>query len=113
MALHAEDALGCSGVSEIFNFALAVAALEAGSAKGLIAGQNGEVFNLVAAGAAAVGAVVAYERAIAEEQEVGVRVEEGSACVAAKAVYMPAVTSCVAYVSLGPELLESDCLART
>jgi hypothetical protein len=40
---------------------------------------------------AAVGAVVADEGAVSEEQQVGVRVEEGAARVAAEAVDMPSV----------------------
>ncbi|KFY20889.1 hypothetical protein V493_07604, partial [Pseudogymnoascus sp. VKM F-4281 (FW-2241)] len=67
------------------------AAAEAGGAEGLVAGQDGEVLDLVAAGAAAVGAVVADEGAVAEEEKVGVRVEEGVALVAAEAVEMPSV----------------------
>lgn len=42
---------------------------------------------------AAVGAVVADERAIAEEQQVGIRVEQGAARVAAKAVDVPSIPS--------------------
>ncbi|KFZ11385.1 hypothetical protein V501_04804 [Pseudogymnoascus sp. VKM F-4519 (FW-2642)] len=70
------------------------AAAEAGGAEGLVAGQDGEVLDLVAAGAAAVGAVVADEGAVAEEEQVGVGVEEGVALVAAEAVEMPSVVCC-------------------
>lgn len=43
---------------------------------------------------AAVCAVVAYQGAVAEEEQVGVRVEEGAARVAAEAVDVPSVASC-------------------
>jgi hypothetical protein len=41
---------------------------------------------------AAVCAVVAYQRAVAEQQQVRIRVEEGAARVAAEAVDMPSVS---------------------
>jgi len=91
MARHAEDALRGAGIAKVLDLALAVAAAEAVCAKGLVAGQNGEVLDLVAAVVAAVGAVVANERAVAEQQQVGVRVEEGAARVAAEAVNVPSV----------------------
>lgn len=75
MTAHAEDTLARARITQILNLPLAVAALEAGSAECLIAGQDGEVFDLVATGAAAVCAVVADEGAVAEQEEVGVRVE--------------------------------------
>lgn len=92
MATHAKDAQGCSGISEVVNLALAIAAAEAGGAEGLIAGKDSEVLNLVSAGTAAVGAVVADEGPVAEEEEVGIGVEEDAAGVAAKAVEVPSVT---------------------
>ena len=94
MTPHAKDALGGPGISEVVDFALAVAAAEAGRAECLIARKDGKVFDLVAAGAAAVGAVVADEGAVAEEEQVGVRVEEGAASVTAEAVQMPSVAGC-------------------
>lgn len=94
MAAHAKDALGGPCITEIFNLALAVSTAKAAGAKGLISGQDGQVLNLVATGAATVGAVVANEGAVAEEQQVGVGVEEGAAGVASEAVYMPSVASC-------------------
>jgi hypothetical protein len=48
---------------------------------------------------AAVGAVVADERAVAEQQEVRVRVEQGAAGVAAEAVNVPSVPRCLVSVS--------------
>lgn len=66
MAVHAENALRCSSISKVFNLSLAVATFETVGAKGLVSGQNGKIFNLVEAAAAAVGAVVAYEGTIAK-----------------------------------------------
>lgn len=100
MTLHAEDALRGPSISKVLNLALAVAAFEASGTEGLVAGEDGEVFNLVAAGAAAVGAVVADEGAIAEQEEVGVGVEEGAAGVAAEAVYVPPVAGCITNVRI-------------
>jgi hypothetical protein len=61
MAIHAKDALRRPRVSQILNLPLAIAALEAIGTKGLVAGQYGEVFDLVPAITAAVGTVVAYQ----------------------------------------------------
>jgi len=60
----------------------------------LIAGQDGEVFDFVATGAAAVGAVVADEGTVAEQKEVGIGIKESAAGVAAETVDMPSVASC-------------------
>ena len=94
MARHAEDALGGAGIAQVLDLSLAVAAAEAVGTEGLVAGQDGEVLDLVAAVVAAVGAVIADEGAIAEQQQVGVRVEQGAAGIAAEAVDVPAVSSC-------------------
>jgi len=92
MTRHAEDALAGPCVSQVVNLSLAVPAFEAVCAKGLITCEYGEIFDLIVAGGAAVGAVVADEGAVAEEEEIGVRVEEGAAGVAAEAVNMPSVS---------------------
>ena len=94
MATHTKYTLGGSGVSKVLNLALAVAAAEAGSAEGLIPGKDGKVFNLVTASTAAIGAVVTYKGTIPQQEKVGIRVEEGSARVASKAVQMPAISRC-------------------
>lgn len=92
MAGHAEDALRGACIAQILDLPLAVPAPEAVGAKGLVAGQDGEVFDLVPAVVAAVGAVVADQGAVSEQQQVGVRVEQGAARVAAKAVDVPSVS---------------------
>ena len=75
MALHAKDALRGFGVPQVLNLLLAVATLEAAGTKSLVTGQDSQILNLVPTRAAAVGAIVADEGAIAKEQKVGVRVE--------------------------------------
>lgn len=59
MTAHAEYPLRRAGISQILNLALAVPASKAVCAKGLIAREDGQILNLVSAGVAAVGAVVA------------------------------------------------------
>jgi hypothetical protein len=44
---------------------------------------------------AAISAVVADQRAVTEEQKVGIGIEEGAAGVAAEAVDVPSVASCL------------------
>jgi hypothetical protein len=72
MAIHAKYTLGCSRITKILDLLLAVPAFEAVCAECLIAGQNSEIFDLVPTIAAAVGAIVADERAIAEEEQIRV-----------------------------------------
>lgn len=67
MTTHAEDSLGGASISQVLNLSLAIATSETTGAKGLVAGQDGQVLNFVAAGVAAVCAVVANEGAVAEE----------------------------------------------
>lgn len=105
MTAHAEDALRCPSISEVLDLALAVSAPKACGTERLVAGENGELFDLVSACRAAVRAVVADEGAIAEEEEVVVRVEEGVAGMTAEAVEMPSVAgylgeSCVSRMEL-------------
>jgi hypothetical protein len=94
MARHAEDTLRGPGIAQILDLALAVAASEAVGAEGLVARQNGQVLDLVAAVVAAICAVVADERAIAEQEQVRIRVEERATGVAAEAVNVPSVARC-------------------
>lgn len=74
MAVHAEDALGCSGIAKVFYFPLAVATFETIRAESLITRQNSQIFYLVVAVAAAICAIVADERTVAEEEEIGIGV---------------------------------------
>jgi hypothetical protein len=60
VARHAKDALGSSGISKVLDFVFAVSTSEAACTESLISGQNGQIFNLVAASAAAICTVVAY-----------------------------------------------------
>ena len=83
-----------SGIAQVFDLSLAVPATEAGRAKGLISSEDCKVLDLVPAGTAAVGAVVADEGSIAKQEEVRIGIEEGIAGIAAKAIKMPPVSSC-------------------
>ena len=60
MTGHAEDALGSAGISEILNLVLAVTAAKTAGTEGLITRQDGQVFDLVPTGIAAVCTVIAY-----------------------------------------------------
>lgn len=91
MTAHAKDTLRRPRVAQIFYLPLAVSTPKTGCAKGLVSGQDCQVFDLVAACAAAICAVVADEGAIAEEEEVGVGVKKGPAGVATEAIQMPSV----------------------
>lgn len=91
MAFHAKDALRGPGIFEVFDLLFAVPTSKAGGAEGLVAGEDGKILDLVPTCAAAIGAVVADQRAVAEEEEVGIGVEEGLARVAAEAVNVPSI----------------------
>ena len=75
MAVHAKDALRRSRIAKVLDLFLAIAAFEAVCAKSLVTSQYSQIFNLVVAGAAAVGAVVADQRPVAKEEEVRIGVE--------------------------------------
>jgi hypothetical protein len=92
MTGHAEDTLRSAGIAQVLDLALAIPAPEAVGTEGLVAGQDGEILDLVAAVVAAICAVVAYQGAVAEEQQVRVRVEQRAARVAAEAVNVPSVS---------------------
>lgn len=49
MALHTEDTLRCPRIAQVLDLLLAVPALEALGAKSLVAGQDGQIFDLVRA----------------------------------------------------------------
>lgn len=89
---HAEYALRCAGVAQIIDLPLAAATSETASTECLIAGQYSEVFDLVSASAATVSTVVTDERTVSKKEKIGIRVEKGTACMAAKTIYMPSIT---------------------
>lgn len=91
MAFHTKDALRRPGIFEVFNLLLAIPTAEAGGTKGLIAGEDGKILNFVPTRTATVGAIVANERAVAQEEQVGVGIEEGVAGIAAEAVNVPSI----------------------
>lgn len=94
MTAHAEDALARARITQILNLPLAIAALEACGAKGLVACQDGKVLDFVAAGAAVVCAVVANEGAVTKQEEVSIRIEQRPTRVAAETVEMPSMAGC-------------------
>lgn len=65
MAVHAEDALGRTRVAKVFDLSFTVSASEALRAERLVARQDGQVFDLVATGVAAIGAIAADQGAVA------------------------------------------------
>lgn len=75
MTAHAKDALAGARISQVLNLPLTIPAFEACCAESLITRQDSEIFDFVSTGAAAVGAVVADEGSIAEQKQVGIRVE--------------------------------------
>lgn len=93
MTIHAKDPLRCTRISEIFNLPLAVPTLKAIGTEGLVACQNGEILYLVAAAVAAICTVVADQRAIAEQEEVRIRVEQGLASITPEAIDVPPIAS--------------------
>ena len=66
MAFHTEDALGGSSIAQVVDFLFAVPAAKTAFAKGLLAGQDGQVLDFIRARTATVGAVAADERTVAE-----------------------------------------------
>jgi len=68
MTAHTKDTLGSPRISQVLNLPLAVSTSEACRAEGLLAGKDGQVFNLVATSTAAVGAIIADKGAIAKEK---------------------------------------------
>jgi hypothetical protein len=94
MTAHTEDTLRSARIAQILNLPFAVATAEAARAEGLVTGEDGQVFDLVAAGIAAICTVVADEGAVAEEEQVGVRVKQGAAGVTSEAVNVPSVAGC-------------------
>jgi hypothetical protein len=94
MTAHTEDTLGSARIAQILNLPFAVATAEAARTEGLVAGEDGQVFDLVAASIAAICTVVADEGAVAEEEQVGVGVKQGAAGVTSEAVDVPSVAGC-------------------
>lgn len=91
MAFHTKYSLRRPSIFEILNLLLAISTFEAGRAESLIARKDCQILDLVPADTTAVCTIVAYERPVAEEEEVRIRVEDGTAGIAAEAVYMPSI----------------------
>jgi hypothetical protein len=75
MTAHAKYALWSSCISQVFDLSLAISASEARRAEGLVTRQDSQIFDLVAASTAAVGAIIADEGAVAKEKKIRIRVE--------------------------------------
>ena len=93
MAFHAEYPLRGPCIPKILNLLFTISTTEACRAKRLVTRKNRQIFNLIATGTTAVRAVVADERAVTEQEQVRIRVEEGTAGVATKTVDMPSIAS--------------------
>lgn len=61
MTAHAENTLRSARIAQIINLSLTTATSEAASTERLVAGQDGQVLDLVATCATAVGTIVADE----------------------------------------------------
>lgn len=59
MTFHAKYPLRGPRVFEVVNLAFAISTSEAARTEGLVAGEDGKVFDLITAGAAAICAIVA------------------------------------------------------
>lgn len=94
MAFHTKNPLRSPGIFQVFNLFLTVSAFEAGRAKGLVTGEDSQILDLVATCAAAIGAVVADERPVAEKEKVCIGVEECAAGVTPETVYVPSIARC-------------------
>lgn len=91
MAAHAEDSLRGSSIAQIFDLALTIAASKAGCTEGLITRQDGEILDFVVAGATAVGAVVANEGAVTEQEQIRIGIKKRATRVATEAIQMPSI----------------------
>ncbi|KAL8782932.1 MAG: hypothetical protein Q9213_004988 [Squamulea squamosa] len=67
---------------------------EARGTEGLISGQDSQILDLVVACATAIGTIIANERAVAEKEEVCVRIEESGAGVTSETVNVPSIAGC-------------------
>ena len=92
MAAHTKNSLRSTSISQVLNLSFAVPAPETGGTKGLVTGKDSKVLNFVSTCATAICAVVTYQRAVTEEEEICVRIEEGAAGIAAKTVNVPSMT---------------------
>jgi len=91
VAFHTKDTLRRSSVLQIFNLFLAIPTLEARRAEGLVSREDRQILDLIAADTATVGAIITNERSISEQEEIGIRVQNGVARVAPKTVYVPSI----------------------
>jgi len=93
VALHAKDSLRCPCVPKILDLLFTIPTPEAAGAKCVIACEDSQILDLVSTCTAAVCTIVADEGAIAEEEEVRIGIEEGSAGIATETINVPSITS--------------------
>lgn len=93
MAVHAKDALRGAGIAQVVDFLFAVATAKAAFAKGLFAGEDGQILDFIPACGTGVGTIAADQGAIAQHEQVSIGVEKSSTGAAAKAIDMPSVAS--------------------
>lgn len=91
VAIHAEDTLGSACIAQVIDLPFAIAATETSFAEGLLAGEDGEILDLIPTGGATVGTTAADQGAIPKEEKVSVGVEEGSAGAAPETIDVPSV----------------------
>lgn len=93
MTIHAKYSLRSASIAKVFNLSLTVAASEAMGAEGLVACEDGEVFDLLPTRAAVVRAFATNQRPIAQQQKMRIRIEEIAALAASETVDVPPVSS--------------------
>lgn len=91
MAVHTKYPLRGPCIFEILNLLFTVSTPKTSGAKSLIASENSQILYFVPTCATAICTVVADKRAVPQKEEVGVRVKEGTASVAAEAVNVPTI----------------------
>ena len=93
MAFHTEDPLGRSSIAQVVDFLFAVPAAKTAFAKGLFAGEDGEILDFIPACGTGVGTIAADQGTVAQHEQVSIGVEQSSTSAAAKAIDMPSVAS--------------------
>ena len=93
MTFHAKYPLRRPGIFEILNFLLAISTSETGGTKRLVSGEDGKILDFVPTSTAAISTVIADEGAVAEKEQVGIRIQERAAGIAPEAVDMPSIAS--------------------
>lgn len=94
VAFHAKDTLRRPCIFEVLDLLLTVPTSKTGRAECLVAREDGEILDFVPTRTAAIRAIIANQRAVAEEQKICIRIQKGTACIAPEAVYVPSIARC-------------------